>query len=210
VLNRHAGLRRWSGKQTAYDEALAHFDSQHAGLAQALSAQAAAADYCTLRMLAHKVRGMAGNLGLELLADTLGTIEGMVDGDSGKVFPGAESTLQDTLRALCAQLDHALEAIRAALPAQAQAPAKPAQAVRPTVDLERARRAAISLREALCRGGLEDTSLAGLAAALTGHPLAARVAQVHAALSDFDFELALQQLDAVLEVLDESVPEIHP
>jgi CheY-like chemotaxis protein/anti-sigma regulatory factor (Ser/Thr protein kinase) len=212
VLNRHAGLRRWSGKQTAYDEALAHFDSQHAGLAQALSAQAAAADYCTLRMLAHKVRGVAANLGLELLADTLGNLEGMVDGDSGKVFPGAESTLQDTLRDLCIQLDRALEAIRAALPtpAQAQAPAKAAQAVRPTVDLERARRAGVSLREALCRGGLEDTSLAGLAAALTGHPLAARVAQVHAALSDFDFELALQQLDAVLEVLDESVPEIHP
>jgi len=212
VLNRHAGLRRWSGKQTAYDEALAHFDSQHAGLAQALSAQAAAADYCTLRMLAHKVRGVAGNLGLELLADTLGNLEGMVDGDSGKVFPGAESRLQDTLRELCTQLDRALEAIRAALPApaQAQAPAKPAQGVRPTVDLERARRAGTSLREALRRGGLEDTSLAGLAAALTGHPLAARVAQVHAALSDFDFELALQQLDAVLEVLDESVPEIHP
>ncbi|WP_323141193.1 PAS domain S-box protein [Massilia phyllosphaerae] len=212
VLNRHAGLRRWSGKQAAYDEALAHFDSQHAGLAQVLSAQAAAADYCALRMLAHKVRGVAANLGLELLADTLGNLEGMVDGDSGKVFPGAEAKLQDTLRELCAQLDLALEAIRAVLPApaQAQAPAKPAQGVRPTVDLERARRAGTSLREALRRGGLEDTSLAGLAAALTGHPLAARVAQVHAALSDFDFELALQQLDAVLEVLDESVPEIHP
>jgi hypothetical protein len=29
-------------------------------------------------------------------------------------------------------------------------------------------------------------------------PLASRAAQVHAALSDFDFELALQQLDAAL------------
>jgi len=212
VLNRHAGLRRWSGKQNAYDEALAHFAGQHAGLAQALSAQAAAADYRTLRMLAHKVRGVAGNLGLELLADTLGTLEGMVDGDSGKVFPGTESRLQDTLRDLCDQLDRALEAIRAALPAQARAPApaSPVQAARPAVDLERARRAGTTLRDALRRGGLEDASLAGLAAALTGHPLAGRVAQVHAALSDFDFELALQQLDAVLEALDESVPEIHP
>jgi PAS domain S-box-containing protein len=214
VLNRAAGLRRWSGKQDAYDEALAHFDGQHGGLAQALSAQAGAADYRALRMLAHKVRGVAANLGLELLADTLGTLEGLVDGDSGKLFPGTESTLHDTLRDLCTQLEAALQAIRAALPAQpdaesqVQVQAKPAQAARPTVDFERARRAGNALREALRRGGLEDTSLAGLAAALGGHPLAARVAQVHAALSDFDFALALQQLDAVLEALDEPASEI--
>jgi len=216
VLNRHAGLRRWSGKQDAYDEALAHFDSQHAGLAQALSAQAGAADYRALRMLSHKVRGVAANIGLELLADTLGTLEGLVDGDSGKLFRGSETALQDTLRDLCGQLDAALDAIRAALPApspaSAQAPAqaqvRPAQAARPAVDFERARRAANALREALRRGGLEDSSLAGLAAALGGHPLATRVAQVHAALSDFDFALALQQLDAVLEALDESASEI--
>jgi len=206
VLNRHAGLHRWSGKQDAYDEALAHFVAQHAGLAQALSVQAAGADYRALRMLTHRVRGVAGNLGLELLADTLATLEGLVDGDSGKLYPGAETTLQTTLRELCSQLDQALQAIRAALPVQAQA--SPAQAARPTVDLERARRAGSALREALRRGALEDSSLAGLAAALNGHALAGRVAQVHAALSDFDFELALQQLDAVLEALDESVQEI--
>jgi PAS domain S-box-containing protein len=206
VLNRHAGLQRWSGKLDTYNEALAHFASQHGGLAQAMSAQAMAADYRSLRMLAHRVRGIAANLGLELLADTLALLEGLVDGDSGKLFPGPGADLHQTLGTLCERHEGALAAIQAALPARPQ-PASAAGAARPVADLDRARRAGAALREALSRGALEDASLAGLAAALTGHALAGRVAQVHAALSDFDFELALQQLDAVLDAIDESTKE---
>ena len=47
------------------------------------------------------------------------------------------------------------------------------------------------------------SGLLGLAAALAGHPAAAGVTQVQAALSDFDFDLAQQQLDAVLSALGE-------
>jgi PAS domain S-box-containing protein len=207
VLNRHAGLHRWSGKEDAYLEALAHFQNQHAGLAQALAVQAAGADYRALRMLSHRVRGVTANLGLELLADTLAALEGLVDGDSGRLYPGVETTLQESLTQLCSQLDNALVAVRAVLPVPEAV--KPAKAARPTVDLARARHAGGALREALRRGALEDTALAGLAAALNGHPLAGRVAQVHSALSDFDFELALQQLDAVLETIDDTAQEIQ-
>jgi PAS domain S-box-containing protein len=204
TLNRQAGLRRWSNKEDAYLEALAHFEAQHAGLAQALAAQASGANYRALRMLSHRVRGVAANLGLELLADHLGKLEGMVDGDSGKLYPGAEDTLHDALAQLCVLLDGALEAARAAQPLPA---AKPVQAARPGVDLERAKRAGGVLREALRRGGLDDAASAGLAAALTGHPLAARAAQVHAAIADFEFDLALQQLDAVLGAIDDMPQE---
>jgi HPt (histidine-containing phosphotransfer) domain-containing protein len=206
TLNRHAGVRRWSGKEDAWLEALAHFAAQHDGLATALAAQATAADYRALRMHAHKVRGIAANLGLELLADALAKLEGLVDGDSGKLYPGAESTLEASLDDLCSLLDAALDAIRAALP-QPAAAAKP-QATRPAADLDRARRAGNVLRDALKRGGLDDAALAGLAAATSGHPLAARVAQVHAAISDFEFDLALQQLDTVLAAIDEPAQEI--
>jgi len=206
VLNRHAGLHRWSGKEDAYMDALARFEDQYLDVAQELSAQAAAADYRALRLLAHKVRGVAANKGLERLADALNTVEGQVDGDSGRLYPGAEPALQAALAVMRTQFDEALAAVRAALPAPS--PAKPVQAARPALDLARARRNGVLLRDALRRGGLEDGALAGLAAALNGHPLAGRVAQVHAALSDFDFELAMQQLDAVLEALDESAQEI--
>jgi PAS domain S-box-containing protein len=201
ALNRQAGLRRWSNKEDAYLEALAHFETQHGGVAQALAAQASQADYRAMRMLAHKVRGVAANVGLELLADALGKLEVLVDGDSGKLYPGAEDTLQDLLTQLCALLDNALEAIRAAQPAPAAA--KAMHAAGPAADLERARRAGKVLRDALRRGGLDDAASAGLAAALTGHPLATRAAQVHAAIADFDFDLALQQLDGVLGALDD-------
>jgi PAS domain S-box-containing protein len=206
VLNHHAGLHRWSGKGDAYMDALARFQDQYHDVAQMLSAQAAAADYRALRLLAHKVRGVAANKGLERLADALNVVEGQVDGDSGRLYPGARPALQDALAVLHTQFDAAMDAVRAALPAPSQA--KPAQATRPVADLARARRDGTALRDALRCGGLEDNALAGLAAALTGHVLAGRVAQVHAALSDFDFELALQQLDAVLEALDEPELEI--
>ena len=101
ALNRQAGLRRWNSKEDAFLEALAHFEAQHAGVAQALAAQASQADYRSMRMLAHKVRGVAANLGLELLADALGKLEAQVDGDSGKLYPGAEDALRELLAQLC-------------------------------------------------------------------------------------------------------------
>ncbi|NIA56741.1 PAS domain S-box protein [Massilia sp. TW-1] len=210
TLNRHAGLRRWSGKEDAFLEALAHFAAQHDGLAAALAAQATAADYLALRMQAHRVRGIAANLGLELLADALAALEGLVDGDSGKLYPGTEDALEATLANVATLLDEALGTIRAVEPSRAGAqPAKPtASGTRPAADLDRARRAANVLRDALKRGGLDDAALAGLAAATSGHPLAARVAQVHTAISDFEFDLALQQLDAVLAAIDEPAQEI--
>ncbi len=205
--NRHAGLRRWSGKEDAYVEALVHFAVQHEDLSATLAAQATAADYRALRMQAHKVRGIAANLGLELLADGLAMLEGLVDGDSGKLYPGLAATLQETLDAVSLLLDAALDAIRATRPASAAPGPGKAHAMRPAADLDRARRAGNVLRDALRHGGLDDAALAGLAAATSGHPLAARVAQVHAAISDFDFDLALQQLDAVLAAIDEPAQE---
>ncbi|MBW8898705.1 MAG: PAS domain S-box protein [Massilia sp.] len=205
--NRHAGLRRWSGKEDAYVEALVHFAVQHEDLSATLAAQATAADYRALRMQAHKVRGIAANLGLELLADGLAMLEGLVDGDSGKLYPGLAATLQETLDAVSLLLDAALDAIRATRPASAAPGPGKAHAMRPAADLDRVRRAGNVLRDALRHGGLDDAALAGLAAATSGHPLAARVAQVHAAISDFDFDLALQQLDAVLAAIDEPAQE---
>ena len=207
-LNRHAGLRRWSGKEDAYREALAHFAVQHGDLAATLAAQATAADYRTLRMHAHRVRGIAANLGLELLADALAQLEGVVDGDSGKLYPGAETTLQALLTSVHDLHGAALAAIRAAQPSAGTVPdTQTPRAAQPAADLDRARRAAGVLRDALKRGGLDDAALAGLAAATGGHPLAGRVAQVHAAISDFDFDLALQQLDAVLAAIDAAAQE---
>ncbi|KQQ87323.1 MHYT domain-containing protein [Massilia sp. Leaf139] len=205
VLNRTAGVNRWGGKEDAYREALEHFHSQHAMLPQFLQGFLASADYPSLRMLAHKARGVAANLGLELLADALAELEQLAEGDKGQQLAGV-ALLPGALAKAEAAHEAAILMIRAERPAQSQALPSPVSAF----DLPRALRAGKVLREALGRGALDDAALAGLSAALAGHPAAARVTQVQAALSDFDFDLAQQQLDAAIAELDahdDSMPQ---
>ncbi|MFL6672768.1 MAG: MHYT domain-containing protein [Massilia sp.] len=207
ALNRGAGLRRWAGDQDAYGEALAQFDSQHGRLAQALSVHAAAGESRALRMLAHKARGTAANIGLEQLADALARLEqhAGADGD-GDASASFTEPLQSAMAAVAGSLDAALDAIRAGRAAAAPVPAAAGAA-----DPGRARDAAAMLLQALRRGALDDAALAALAATLDGHPIAHRVTQVQAALADFDFELAAVQLEAVLAALGgATAPEAAP
>ncbi|MEW6023861.1 MAG: MHYT domain-containing protein [Pseudomonadota bacterium] len=203
--NRMGGVHRWGGKEDAYLEALAHFHAQHALLPQFLRGFADGADYPSLRMLAHKVRGVAANLGLELLSDALAELETLAEGDKGQQL-ATLALLPQALDGVDAAHAEVLALIRHQQPAAAPA----ANAAGDSVDLARARRAGGLLHDALARGALDDAALAGLAAALAGHPVAARVTQVQAALADFDFDLAQQQLDAVLialETLDDVTPQ---
>jgi PAS domain S-box-containing protein len=195
ALNLRAGLHRWGGNEDAYGEALAHFGRQHAQLAHSLAEHAGAGESRALRMLAHKVRGAAANVGLERLADALARLEqhAGAEPDEGA---GLTEPLQSAMAAVAGALDEALGAIRASHPGAA-APAGEAGAF----DRARARRAGGVLLQALTRGALDDAALAGLAAALAGHPAAGRVTQVQAALADFDFDLAVTQLEAALAAI---------
>lgn len=187
VLNRRAGLHRWSNREDAYAEALEHFGRQYANLGQALRLHAAGGEHLKLRMLAHKTRGAAANIGLELLADALAALE-----QAANAVPTDARQVANTLVAANNALDAALGALRAV--AATPAPA----ATGNQVDLARARRAGGVLLEALRRGALNDGAMASLAAALAAHPAATRVTQVHSAISDFDFDLALEHLQAVM------------
>ncbi|MBD8532870.1 MULTISPECIES: MHYT domain-containing protein [unclassified Massilia] len=202
VLNRHGGVHRWGGKEDAWREALEHFHSQHALLPQFLQGFLDGTDYPSLRMLAHKARGVAANIGLELLAEALAEVEQLAEGDKGQHLAGV-ALLPDALARAAAAHAAALLAIRAERPAAGRAPAAPPSAA----DLPRALRSGRLLGVALARGALDDAALAGLAAALSGHPAAAHVTQVQAALSDFDFDLAQQQLDAVLTAIISALGE---
>jgi HPt (histidine-containing phosphotransfer) domain-containing protein len=193
VLNRSAGLQRWGGREQPYAAALAHFAGQYRDLAQTLQDRAAADDAATLRMLAHKVRGVAANLGLEQLADAMAQLEQQAErGD----VPALGATLAQAAGALAAAL------------AAAHSDGAPDHDQLATsdggFDPERALRAGAALLQALRRGALDDGALASLATAVAGRPDAARVTQVQAALADFDFELAQQQLEAVLAALGDA------
>jgi HPt (histidine-containing phosphotransfer) domain-containing protein len=204
-LNRSAGLQRWNGLQHAYAEALARFDIHYSGLAAALFAHAAGGDAQELRMLAHKARGVAANLGLEQLSDALAALELLAGGADGSSPAPGEPRLQAALDQMAGIVAAALAALRAGTQPAPEAPAAPAQDSR--VDLGRARRAGAALLQALARGALDDAALAALAAALAGHPAAARVDQVQSALADFDFDLAQQQLEAALAAIGPETAE---
>uniref|UniRef100_UPI00293D4195 MHYT domain-containing protein n=1 Tax=Janthinobacterium sp. TaxID=1871054 RepID=UPI00293D4195 len=75
ILNRGAGLQRWTDDAEAYHGALRRFERDYGDAAAALAAQMTAGDYAPARAQVHRIRGVAGNLGLEQLALTLGQIE---------------------------------------------------------------------------------------------------------------------------------------
>jgi len=145
-------------------------------------------------MLAHKVRGVAANVGLEQLSDALSRLE-----QATNAVPTDERAAATALDASTAALGEALAAIRSGSPQQPTAPDEAEAAY----DLTRARRAGGVLLQALRRGALDDAALAGLAAALAGHPVAPRVAQIQGAIGDFEFDSALEQLEGVMATLGE-------
>jgi PAS domain S-box-containing protein len=184
VLDREAGLRRWGSDADTYHGALAAFADKHVDLARDLSALSDTGDYRALAMLAHRARGSAANLGLERLSQTLAVLEQMANGPE----PAAPASV---LAALASE--HAA-ALSACGKTAATSTAAAAPAARVALSLPRVRAAAVAVEQALRRGALDDGALSTLAAALGAHATDAPFAALQSALSDFDFELALNRL----------------
>ena len=187
VLNRKAAVLRWGGSDSALQQALSRFRHDHGGCAGVLAALAAQGDYAALQMQAHRVRGVAANLGFEQLAALLAGIEqGAADDGAG---------LAPALAQLDPQLALALEAAGdyPELPAQVSAGAPVAG-----FDGDAVRSAAAALQRSLARGALDDDALTRLSLALQGHVPPAAMAPLHMALGDFDFTLAETRLTVIL------------
>ncbi|HEV7815405.1 MAG TPA: MHYT domain-containing protein [Janthinobacterium sp.] len=199
VLNRKAGLERWADSEDAYRQALVRFDRDHSGMAQALALMLKNAEFTAAQERAHKVRGVAANLGLEQLAATLGQIERLCAAGGGK-----DGAMSEAVSLLVAQLPAALLAIRSNTAAEAAAPAvAPAAETEAAVfDAALALAAGAALLQSLQRGALDDAALGGLAASLGGHAAAAELAHIQVALADFDFPLALDKLQTLLRALE--------
>ncbi|MDB5953096.1 MAG: transcriptional regulator, partial [Massilia sp.] len=188
VLNRHAGLRRWADHNDVYMQALAQFGRQYQALAGQLAGLAGARDWQGAQMLAHKARGVAANLGLESLAETLTQFEHACGDAAG------QATLD-------ARHDGVAAAVIAAMAAIGASSAPQPVVVPPGsagFDAVRAARSGAALLASLRRGALDDEALAELCATLATHHAGALLAPVHAALADFDLVLALRRVEAVL------------
>ncbi|MFM9434059.1 PAS domain S-box-containing protein [Janthinobacterium sp. CG_23.3] len=193
VLNRKAGLQRWADSPDAYLGALARFEREHGGAANALAAHIEAGRYAPAQAQAHKLRGMAANLGMEQLAATLGQVEHLCLAGGGD----DAAARSEVLSRLVAQWPAALQAIRADAPAPRAAAAAAAGAF----DADAARAGAAMLLQSLQRGELDDAALAALAASLGGRA-AGELAALQLALADFDFALAQGAVQGILGILN--------
>jgi PAS domain S-box-containing protein len=214
VLNQKAGLQRWSGQETIYQQALHRFAAEYGDAATKLGKLLASASDARLddaQAWCHKIRGVAANLGLEQLTATLAQIEKLC-GSPQRDAATLNTELTQAQRTLTAQLDAALSAIHATAAPPTTAPAAagasdhgaPAAAGGGAAyDPATARRKAEALLPSLQRGALDDARLAALAAGLAGAPAAqARQLEVlRNALNDFDFPQAQDALRALLASL---------
>ena len=194
VLHDAEAVERWAGNEGAYRAALARFGQDHPRVPQPLLAAIAANDRAALMPQCHKLRGVAGNLGLEQLAATLAALEQLCAGSDAAAAQqrgAAAATLQ-------AQWPAAIAAIASL------APPASAAATAGTGDLPAARRAAGTLLQALRRGELDDVAQAQLHSAM-GAQTPPLVALAHA-IDDFDFPLAQSLLHDLLQSFDTEYP----
>lgn len=201
VLDAAQGLARWAGEQAVYQQALQRFVAEHAASAPAFVRLHADGNLAELRALAHRVCGVAANLGFVQLTTLLKALEqAAIAGDT----PAISQALQ--------ALPGALAACRDAVPQQAVA-------IAPTVasvthqSWAQARAHALALTDALAtnlrRGAVDDAMLQELASTLDGHLPAKLVDRIQRALDDFDFEQASVYLNALLARIDEQ-PDTPP
>jgi PAS domain S-box-containing protein len=85
LLDIEQGLARWGGQQERYFSALRHFAVEYAKLPTLLSSYGVFGGASEARLLAHRVKDVAGNLGLGKLAELLEEIEHNLAGDAPDV-----------------------------------------------------------------------------------------------------------------------------
>ncbi|QBE64321.1 MHYT domain-containing protein [Pseudoduganella lutea] len=194
VLNRAAGALRWGGG-TEHQQALCRFDADHGASARQLAALHETGDGVGLQAQAHRVRGVAANLGFEQLAETLAGIE--------KAATNDRNALPALLARHAGELDAALAAVRAQ--PCLEPVAEPGGAGQPVpaalLDTAAVRAAAEALQHSLARGALDDAALASLSQALHGHVPPATLAPLQMAIDDFDFTLAETRLATMLQTV---------
>jgi HPt (histidine-containing phosphotransfer) domain-containing protein len=206
VLNRAAGTQRWGGSADEHQLALCRFDADHAHSMDDLAALHDCGDAAGLQAQAHRVRGVAANLGLEQLAATLADIEKQAGELARLANPAAGPDGRPALPALAAllaryagELQQALEAVRAQ-PCPVRVPV-PSAAPVAAFDAVAVREAGAALQHSLTRGALDDAALVRLARVLHGHVPPAALAPVQMAIDDFDFTLAETRLATLLDTV---------
>jgi PAS domain S-box-containing protein len=182
------GARLWGGP-LPMAAAIARFLEEQADL-EPLRAALQQEDFNGLEQLAHRLRGVAGNLGLVKLSKAAFNLE-------QAAHAGAAARCSELIEVWA----EAFAAVRTTLPLQPEAAAMPVA----SVDTAQLLLALQSLSAELERGGLDEAALRLLEQGLPEAQNEMRA--VRQAVDDFEFEQALEHLRAVRQLLSRETAE---
>jgi PAS domain S-box-containing protein len=187
-----AGLKRLLGNQKTYLRILRQFGKDSQGAAEAIKAYASAGKDQEAAILAHTLKGAAGNIGASGLQEAAAALEGWFKGGGQGLPEPAYSDFSRELRRVLASLQ-ALEEVKP--PGPAAGGDKPAP-----LPPELAKEVAQHLRDAVAAGDV--TELADIAAALTARTdsAAGYGAEIQQLTLEFDFEGLLQLASRLDEI----------
>jgi two-component system, sensor histidine kinase and response regulator len=188
-LDAMQGLNRMLGKPAFYLAMLRKFVDAQRSFDSQIKVCLQAQDLAGAHRLAHTLKGLAGNIGATPLQTAAAELESVLSAG------GPELKVMEALQALTELLAQLLSALDQALPTLATNPAEPEG--EPGKDPAELQRVCQRLRALL----QDDDSLALTClldnAELLRPALGSRFGQIEKAIQDFDFERALEDLDAL-------------
>ena len=181
-IDTHAGLSRTGGKPEFYLDLLPRFAGRHRDCVGEITDAMTAGDFGTAQRIAHTVKGIAGTIGADELAEAARQVETAMK---------SREDAQIALPALATHLDLVVDAIDGISPKSLPGVEKPA-ATTAAGCAEQLRR----LRKLLAAGDGEASDfMAELAPSLAGVLVEEELASLSRDIGDFDFPKALTTLD---------------
>ncbi|HEY2346114.1 MAG TPA: MHYT domain-containing protein [Xanthomonadaceae bacterium] len=178
TFDHDGALRRWGGNRGVFDTALARFAEQYRDIASDLAKRIADGKPGDAVELAHRGKGVAANLGLAALSESLDAFQhalGLDRGTREAALANVRSCMDDALHAIDVELTTPMRSTEGTAPAHDHGP-----------DADAVARAITALLAAMRRGALDDAAIAYLGQALPEDLFA----PVCSALDEFDFPLA--------------------
>jgi PAS domain S-box-containing protein len=182
-----AGLQRIAGKKGSYRDLLTQFAVKQESTGVRISQALASGNCSKAERLAHSLKGVAGNLGMDEIFQAAGKLE--------RAIRVSQTGVEDLVEALTAALDRQVRSIHAALPAGGTKETAELDC-RPT-DPEKALAALANLREMLEANDADASEAYTHLAAHLGDSDDLSLKALGAAVNSFDFEEALRRLDEI-------------
>jgi CheY-like chemotaxis protein len=183
-LDSELGLRRVSGKMTLYETILRKYISSQATVIDELRAAVTQQDFELAKRLAHTTKGVSGNIGATEVQGIAAEIEAGLAENVDSV------AILDKLAVLQSALAPLLQSLAACLP-------KEANAVAVTVDVEKLAQLRAQLTDFLKDDDSQAADLFEEHASLFRAAWPEQFKSLEADLKNFDFDQALQTLEAI-------------